>query len=71
MQNHAQSVNSQQLTDTSNASSTLEVRYVDNKILDVFRGNGWENWSRFEKRGNHYKLIAGEPLSTQEYNELP
>lgn len=68
MQNPVQSVNSPSAKDMSPKSFTL--KWVDDKVVDVFRGTGWENWSRFEKRGNHFKMVAGQPLTNQEYLEL-
>lgn len=68
MQNHALFVSSQSKKDTSTKSITL--KWVNDKIVDVFRGQGWDNWSRFERRGNHFKMLDGQPLTTQEYLEL-
>lgn len=68
MQNPVVSVSSQSEKDTSRKSITL--KWVNDTIVDVFRGTGWDNWSRFEKRGNHFKMLSGQPLTTQEYLEL-
>lgn len=68
MLSHALSAISQSESGTSRKSITL--KWVNDTIVDVFRGVGWDNWSRFEKRGNHYKMLCGQPLTTQEYLEL-
>lgn len=68
MQGRVQSVISQSKSDTSPKSITL--KWVNDRIVDVFRGTGWDNWSRFERRGNHFKMVDGQPLTTQEYLEL-
>jgi hypothetical protein len=48
----------------------LVIKPVTNNVVDVFRGIGWDNWSRFQKKGNHFELIGGAPLATHEYQEL-
>lgn len=68
MQHLAQSVVSLFKKETSKESLTL--KWVNSNVVDVFRGNGWENWTRFRKVGSHFEMIAGTPLTTAEYQEL-
>lgn len=68
MQNPATSANSQSTSEKSNESITL--KWVNNEVVDVFRGNGWESWSRFLRKGNHFSLVAGTPLTNNEYKKL-
>lgn len=68
MQNHAASANWQ--SEKLESSKSLTLKWVNENVVDVFRGRGWENWSRFEKVGNHFKMISGAPLTTQEYLQL-
>lgn len=51
-------------------SRSFTLKWLDDRRVDVFRGTGWDNWSRFEKRGNHYKLVSGAPLTPEEYAQL-
>lgn len=67
-QSHAPSAPSPSKKEASNTSLTL--RWLNASIVDVFRGQGWDNWSRFRKIGSHYEMIAGQPLTTQEYQAL-
>ena len=68
MQHPAPSVNSQSKSEESLESFTL--KWVNDTVVDVFRGQGWENWSRFERKGNHFKMLAGQPLTSPEYTPL-
>lgn len=68
MQLHALSVPSQSKSEESTKSLTL--KWVNSTVVDVFRGNGWENWTRFRRVGSHYEMVAGQPLTTSEYVEL-
>ena len=68
MQSRVQYAISQLKSDASIKSLTL--KWINPQLVDVFRGEGWENWSRFQKKGNHYEMVSGQPLSNQEYVEL-
>lgn len=67
-QSHAPSVpNSSQIV-ASKPSFTH--KWVDNHCVDVFEGNGWDNWTRFVKHGKQLRMIAGKPVSPELYNQL-
>ena len=68
MQNPVSSVSSPSVKKGSEQLFTL--KWVNSHTVDVFTGQGWENWSRFEKKGSLYRLLAGKPLTPQEYIEL-
>lgn len=68
MQNPAQYAASQSVSDASKESLTL--KWINGTIVDVFRGNGWDNWSRFQRKGNHFEMLDGQPLTNQEYAQL-
>ena len=38
--------------------------------FDIFTGNGWENWSRFQRDGRVLKLVKGQPLTKDLYETL-
>lgn len=50
------------------------VKKVSESILDVFCGNGWLQWSRFEvvflKGRLTLKLIKGQPMSKEMFSTL-
>jgi hypothetical protein len=48
----------------------FEVRQVTAYVFDVFRGDGWENWSRFQRQGNSLKLIGGSAVTQEEFRKL-
>jgi hypothetical protein len=58
------------LSENEMSPASITLKWVNENTVDVFRGHGWENWSRFQKTGNHFKMIAGQPLTTPEYLEL-
>lgn len=68
MQNPVQSAASQSVKEKS--AKLLTLKWVTPYLVDVFRGEGWENWSRFQKKGNHFEMLSGQPLTNQEYLEL-
>ena len=39
-------------------------------IIDVFTGDGWDNWSCFRIYKGSLKLIAGAPVTQAEYDQL-
>lgn len=41
-----------------------------NKIFDVFKGDGWDNHTRFVRQGPILKLVSGVPVSADEYKML-
>jgi hypothetical protein len=43
---------------------------VSKNVVDVFTDKGWDNWSRFEKRGKHLALVGGQPVSDGVYELL-
>lgn len=46
------------------------VKQLNEDTVDVFTGNGWENWSRFKLGVNTPKKVAGQNLTTEEYDDL-
>lgn len=49
---------------------SITVRRLSSTIVDIFTGNGWENWSRFQKTDKGPKLVAGKPVTDDEYKEV-
>lgn len=39
------------------------IKPVKKNLFDVFFGQGWENWSRFEVKGTYLKKVGGNNLS--------
>lgn len=39
-------------------------------VVDVFVGKGWERWTRFQVVKGHPKMLAGQPLTSEDYDEL-
>lgn len=54
----------------ANRVGEVVVLPVDKKVIDVFTGNGWEDWSRFYYTGNYLKLIKGKGVSDDTYAKL-
>ena len=48
----------------------IEIRQVAANVFDVFVGNGWTNWSRFNVRQKSLTLVAGRPLSKADYDTV-
>jgi hypothetical protein len=48
----------------------IVVKQLTKTTVDVFTGNGWENWSRFERTNKGPMLIAGQSVSPEEYQEV-
>jgi hypothetical protein len=50
------------------------IRRLNDATIDVFTGNGWNNWSRFEVsyRSSRLslKLVKGQPMKKEEYSKL-
>lgn len=50
------------------------LRPVADNVVDVFLGEGWENWTRFEikrMKGKVFlKKLNGKPLKEQEFKDL-
>lgn len=38
--------------------------------VDVFTGKGWSQWTRFDTSQGFPKLVAGVPLSEDDYNHV-
>jgi hypothetical protein len=47
--------------------TTMLIKRVNKQLFDVFRGNGWENWSRFRKEKNRVLLVTGDVVTKEEY----
>lgn len=58
------------MSNTPEVIEPFHVIKVDHNLYDVFTGDGWLNWSRFEKRGPHLLLVKGLPVSKEVYSEL-
>ncbi len=39
-------------------------------IFDLFTGEGWYNWTRILKRNESIKVLAGNPLTSQQLTEI-
>lgn len=52
----------------------MQIKRLGDNILDVFTGNGWNMWSRFEvsfvHNRLHLKLVKGQPMSKADYKSL-
>lgn len=50
------------------------IKKVNEHLIDVFVGNGWNNWSRFEVMFNHgkllLKLVKGNPMHKEQFQDL-
>ena len=46
------------------------IKYLTEDVVDVFTGNGWDNWSRFKLGMNTPKKVAGNNLTEKEYADL-
>ena len=45
-------------------------KFLSKNVVDVFTGNGWDNWSRFQKTAKGPKLVSGAGVTQQEYQEV-
>lgn len=52
------------------AKGPIVVLPINKWTADVFTGTGWDNHSRFQLFKGHLKLVAGNPVTEQEYNQL-
>ena len=43
---------------------------LNNRMFDVFVGQGWKNWSRFQVKGKTLVLVAGQSLSKGDYDSV-
>lgn len=43
---------------------------LNNRTYDVFVGQGWKNWSRFQVKGKTLVLVAGQALSKGDYDTV-
>lgn len=41
------------------------IKKITNHLFDVFVGDGWEQWTRFQRNGSSLKMVAGQPLSQE------
>lgn len=46
------------------------IKQLNKNTVDVFTGNGWENWSRFDLSQGFPKLVSGNALPDEEYKEV-
>ncbi len=41
----------------------MKIIYIYKNLIDVFTGEGWDNWSRWEKsKSGFLKQIGGKPV---------
>lgn len=50
--------------------SNLVIKFAGTTVIDVFNGDGWENWTRFVRQGNKLHKVAGNILSKEEFNHV-
>jgi len=43
---------------------------INKWTCDVFTGKGWEHHSRFQLFKGHLKLVAGDPVTGEEYTQI-
>jgi hypothetical protein len=48
----------------------MHIKRVNKQLFDVFRGNGWENWSRFRREKNRVLLVTGDVVTKEEYSAI-
>lgn len=48
----------------------MQIRKYDKYCFDVFRGTGFDNWSRIRKFHWGYKVINGDFLRREELQEV-
>jgi hypothetical protein len=50
----------------------MKVLQVNKVCYDIFKGKGWENWSRilWTKKRDNIKQVAGSPLSKEDLTTL-
>jgi hypothetical protein len=46
------------------------IKQVTTTVIDVFVGDGWENWTRFRIDGRVLKKIAGLPMEDADFSKL-
>lgn len=55
-------------------STPIVIKPVNEQLVDVFVGNGWNHWSRFYKSFNQgklfLKLVKGVPMSKEDFRNL-
>ncbi len=55
---------------TESVSLMIIIKQLDNKRVDVFTGQGWDQWSRFSVEKGFPQLLQGAALSDEDYKEL-
>jgi hypothetical protein len=40
----------------------MKILHATKNIVDVFLGNGWEHWCRFNVHKGHIRMIGGTPV---------
>lgn len=45
-------------------------KFLNKNVVDVFTGDGWSNWSRFQKTAKGPKLVSGAGVTQPEYQEV-
>lgn len=48
----------------------LVVLPIDKNTVDVFVGNGWENWTRLQRDGSAFKILSGAGLNREQFQEF-
>lgn len=48
----------------------MEIKHIDQRTMDVFWGNGWENWARIQNNNGFLKQIGGVEVPKQVFSKL-
>jgi hypothetical protein len=46
------------------------IKQVNTTVIDVFVGEGWENWTRFRKEGRKLVKIGGKQMEDADFSKL-
>lgn len=57
-------------SNTQELEKYITVKDLGESTYDVFRGDGWYNWSRFQRQGKILKLLKGNSIESHEYDYL-
>ena len=46
------------------------IKQVSTTVIDVFVGDGWENWTRFRREGRKLVKIGGQKMEDSDFTKL-
>ena len=46
------------------------IKQVNTTVIDVFTGDGWLNWTRFEINGRVLKKVGGQAMEDSDFYKL-